>query len=106
MEGCLNEISRAVDKCLAAALYDAEHYVRTYASVEVGLAMDAVAEVVPVGGMLVEVTQSPSAADDCLYAEDVALLAVYFALHHAGDVCLELYVADKEEFVSSHRSYF
>ena len=55
MEGCLDEVAEGVDECLAGTLYGTEHDVGTYASVEVGLAVDIVAEVVAVGFMLLDV---------------------------------------------------
>ena len=67
--------------------------------------MHVVAEVVAVGGVFVEVAQRPCAADDGLYAEDVALLAVYLTLHHAGDIGLKLYVADEEQLLAGGRLY-
>ena len=56
--------------------------------------MHVVAEVVAISGVFLEVAQGPGAAYDGLYAEDVGLGTVDFALHHAGDVGLKFHVVD------------
>ena len=55
--------------------------------------------------MFLDVAQRPGAADDGLYAEDVAVLAVYLALYDTGDICLELYVSDEYHLLSGSGLY-
>ena len=61
VEGGLDEVAVGVHDGLAAALDGAQHDVGTHAAVEVGLAMDMVAEVVAFGLVLVDVAQGPGA---------------------------------------------
>ena len=47
--------------------------------------------------MLAYVAQRPRAADDGLDAEDVGMLAVDLALHHTGDIGLELHIVQQHQ---------
>ena len=106
MEWGLDEGAEGVDEGFAAALYGTHHDVGADAAVEVGLAVDVVAEVVAVGLVLAEVADGPGAADDGLEAEDVGLLPVDFALHHACDVGLELHMVHQQQVAALEETHF
>ena len=106
MEGRLDESSCGVDEGLASAFDGAEHDIGSDAAVEVGLAVDMVAEVVAFGSVFPHVAERPGTGDDGLDAEDVCLVAVDFALDDAGDIGLEIDIVEEEHVTILEERYF